>query len=119
MIVRTAAQRPVVFAICFFNRKVIDARNAAAHEAVAIELPVLVAVGAVPQPCSSCLSFAKQTTKHTTTTTQKTKKKQKTNTHTHFRRRNCTMASRPDRNSARLRHVRAGGGAGGARAGAR
>src|SRR6476620_3446467 len=43
-----AAKRPMIFSFAFTDRKVIDARNAQAHQAVLVELPVLVAVTAKP-----------------------------------------------------------------------
>ena len=44
MIVRTATERPVVQAIRFANRQVVDARVAMRHQAVFVELPVFVPV---------------------------------------------------------------------------
>jgi len=38
----------MIFSFAFTDRKVIDARNAQAHQAVLVELPVLVAVTAKP-----------------------------------------------------------------------
>src|SRR5438105_9571282 len=46
--VGTAAQRPVVFAIALFDRQIVDAGDAQAHQAVLVEFPVLVAVAAEP-----------------------------------------------------------------------
>src|SRR5262249_13243441 len=46
--VGTAAERPVVFALALFNRKIIDAGNTQLHQAVLVEFPVLVAVAAEP-----------------------------------------------------------------------
>ena len=48
MIVRPAPQRPVILAFAFFDRQVIDARDAQTHQPVLIELPVLVAIAAKP-----------------------------------------------------------------------
>src|ERR1700743_1894142 len=48
MIVGTAAERPVGLAGGFFNGKIVDAGVAMMHDAVLIELPVFVAVGAIP-----------------------------------------------------------------------
>src|SRR5262245_43825340 len=48
MVVWTPAERPAVFPIGLANRKVVEARDAPAHEAVLCEFPVLVAVGAEP-----------------------------------------------------------------------
>src|SRR5215471_10740979 len=50
MIVRTAAERPMVFAVAFLDGKVIDAGNAKTHQAVLVEFPVFVAVAAIPMP---------------------------------------------------------------------
>src|SRR3954470_35242 len=48
MIVGTAAGRPVIFAVPGLDRKVVDARDAEPHQAVLVELPVLVAVASKP-----------------------------------------------------------------------
>src|SRR5215470_17127297 len=48
MIVRAAAERPVVFALALLDRKIVDAGNAKPHQAVLVEFPVLVAVAAEP-----------------------------------------------------------------------
>src|SRR5215471_4068733 len=50
MIVRATAERPMVFALALLDRKVVDAGDAKPHQAVLIELPVLVAVTAEPAP---------------------------------------------------------------------
>src|SRR5262245_41737994 len=46
--VRTATERPVIFAICFQNGKIVDAGKPEGHEAVLIKFPVLIAIGAKP-----------------------------------------------------------------------
>ena len=48
MIVRAAAERPVVFAVGFLDRQVVDACMPMRHEARFVELPVLVAIAAKP-----------------------------------------------------------------------
>src|SRR5262245_34726019 len=48
MIVRPPSERPVILAIRGSNGKIIDARDPPAHEALLIELPVLVAVRPKP-----------------------------------------------------------------------
>ena len=48
VIIWTSAQRPAVLPVGFLDRKVVDARDAAAHEAVLVELPILVAIRAEP-----------------------------------------------------------------------
>ena len=48
MIVRAATERPVIFAVAFLDRSIVDAGNAQAHQAVLVEFPVLVAVAAEP-----------------------------------------------------------------------
>jgi hypothetical protein len=48
VIVRAVPQGPAVLSIALRNRQVIDTRNPAAHEAVFVELPILVAVGSRP-----------------------------------------------------------------------
>src|SRR5262245_53062596 len=50
MVVGTAAERPVEFPLPLGDGQVVDAGEAAAHQAVGIELPVLVAVAAEPAP---------------------------------------------------------------------
>jgi len=39
---------PVIFALALGNRQIVDAGEASAHQAVLVELPVLIAVGAEP-----------------------------------------------------------------------
>ena len=48
MFIRPPTERPKKFALTLGDGVLIDAGNAAAHQAVGIEFPVLVAVGAVP-----------------------------------------------------------------------
>src|ERR1044072_1257778 len=48
MVIRPPAERPMEFAVARGNGKVIDARDATLHEPAIVELPVLVAVGAMP-----------------------------------------------------------------------
>src|SRR4030088_2119513 len=48
MPIRSTSKRPTVFAVCFLDRQVVDARVTPAHQPVLVELPVLVAVGAKP-----------------------------------------------------------------------
>ena len=48
MVVGAAAERPVVFALALLDRKIVDAGDAQAHQAVLVEFPVLVAVAAEP-----------------------------------------------------------------------
>ena len=48
MIVRTTAERPVIEAVLLADRQIVDARDAHPHQAVLVELPVLVAVRAEP-----------------------------------------------------------------------
>jgi hypothetical protein len=44
MIIGPAAKRPVILALTLADREVIYAGDAAAHKAIRIELPVLVAI---------------------------------------------------------------------------
>jgi len=48
VIIRTATKRPVIAALALRDRKIVDAGNAQAHQAVLVELPILVAVAAEP-----------------------------------------------------------------------
>src|ERR1700734_3495818 len=48
MVVGTPAGRPEILAVGFDNRQVVDAGDALAHQAVLVELPELVAIGAEP-----------------------------------------------------------------------
>src|SRR6186713_987997 len=48
MVIRPAPCGPVILPLALLDGMVVDARDAALHEAVFIELPVLVAVGAEP-----------------------------------------------------------------------
>src|SRR4249920_3474677 len=44
----TAAERPMVLAVRLRQRQVVDAGDAHPHQAVLVELPIFVAVAAVP-----------------------------------------------------------------------
>src|SRR5580704_8188258 len=48
MIVGTAAQRPVEFALRFFDGEIVDTSVAVMHDTVFVELPVFISVGAEP-----------------------------------------------------------------------
>src|SRR5262245_60636747 len=48
MVVGAPAERPVIFAFAFLERQIVDAGDAQAHQAVLVELPVLVAIAAEP-----------------------------------------------------------------------
>ena len=48
MIVGTATKRPVVAALALRDREIVDAGNPQPHQAVLVELPILVALAAKP-----------------------------------------------------------------------
>src|ERR1051326_278187 len=48
VVIGTATQWPVEFALALGDRKVVDAGDAASHQTMLVELPILVAVGAEP-----------------------------------------------------------------------
>src|SRR5262249_18413672 len=48
VIVGTATEGPVIFALAILDRQVVDAGDTSPHQAVVVELPVLVAVAAKP-----------------------------------------------------------------------
>src|SRR5271165_5146439 len=48
MLVRTTPQRPVIFAVRFFDRKIIDARQPQTHQTIFVKFPILVAIRAEP-----------------------------------------------------------------------
>src|SRR5262252_8347681 len=48
VVIRPPPKGPAVFPIVFSNREIVDAGDAASHQAVFIELPVLVAIGTKP-----------------------------------------------------------------------
>src|SRR5258705_2335465 len=48
MFVGTTPERPMILPPALFNREIVDAGDAPPHEAMLVELPVLVAVGAEP-----------------------------------------------------------------------
>src|ERR1700677_2574451 len=48
MIVGTPSERPVILPFRFFDREIVDAGVSMMHDAVLIELPVFVAIGAKP-----------------------------------------------------------------------
>src|SRR6266403_4349858 len=48
MIVGAAAERPVILALAFRDREVVDAGDTQTHQAMLVEFPVLVAIAAEP-----------------------------------------------------------------------
>src|ERR1043165_726917 len=48
MVIGPAAQRPMILALAFLDGQVVDAGDAQPNQALAIELPILVAVAAMP-----------------------------------------------------------------------
>ena len=44
MLIRTPAERPMIFSLRFFDRKIVDARVPAPHQSMFIKFPILVAV---------------------------------------------------------------------------
>src|SRR5215475_10283938 len=48
MIVRTAPERPMIFAFAFLDRQVVDAGDAKAHQPLIVELPIFIAIAAKP-----------------------------------------------------------------------
>src|ERR1700676_2183188 len=50
MVVGATAERPVIFSFALLDRKIIDARDAQAHQAMLVEFPVLIAIAAEPIP---------------------------------------------------------------------
>ena len=48
MIVGTTTKRPVISSLALLDRKIVDAGNAQTHQAVLVELPILVTVAAKP-----------------------------------------------------------------------
>src|SRR5437879_4286140 len=50
MPVGSASERPAVFAVRLFDREIIDAREAHAHQPVVVVFPIFVSVRTVPVP---------------------------------------------------------------------
>src|SRR5262245_19561518 len=48
VVIRAPAERPVILALACGNGQIVDARDAPLHEPAIVELPVLVAVRAIP-----------------------------------------------------------------------
>src|SRR5215813_9576657 len=48
MPIGTATRRPMILALRFLDRKVVDGGKPCGHEPVVIKLPVLIAIGAIP-----------------------------------------------------------------------
>ena len=44
----TAAERPMIFSLRLLDREIVDGCVAKTHQAIVIELPVLIAIGAEP-----------------------------------------------------------------------
>ena len=54
MRVGAPAKRPMIFAVRFFDRKIVDAGKPPLHQAVRIEFPVFITVG--PKPISAIIA---------------------------------------------------------------
>src|ERR1700682_1093395 len=50
MAVGATTERPVVFSVALLDRKIIDARDTQAHQAIVVKFPILVAIAAEPIP---------------------------------------------------------------------
>src|SRR5947209_12556070 len=48
MTVRTAPERPMIFAVALPDRQIVDAGDPPAHQPILVEFPVLIAVAAKP-----------------------------------------------------------------------
>jgi hypothetical protein len=48
MVVWALAKRPMILAIGVLDRKIVDACIPGPHQAVIVELPILVSIGSVP-----------------------------------------------------------------------
>jgi len=48
MVIRALAERPMIFALRFSDREIIDARQAQSHKASVVEFPVFIAIRAEP-----------------------------------------------------------------------
>jgi hypothetical protein len=48
MIIGTTAKRPKIFAIRFLDGEIVDACESQPHQAIVVEFPILVAIGAIP-----------------------------------------------------------------------
>src|SRR5659263_528504 len=64
MIVWASPQRPMVLAVPFFNRQIVDTGDAALHLAILSELPVLIAIRAEPITCI-IMPFIRETNRNT------------------------------------------------------
>src|SRR5882757_7328835 len=48
MVIGTSTEEPVIFALAVFDRQVVDAGNPPSHQALFVELPILVAIALKP-----------------------------------------------------------------------
>src|SRR5258705_13952721 len=48
MVIGAPTEEPVIFALAVFDRQVVDAGDAPSHQALFVELPILVAVATKP-----------------------------------------------------------------------
>src|SRR6266567_3607381 len=48
MVIGASAEEPVIFALAIFDRQVVDAGDPPSHQALFVELPILVAIAAKP-----------------------------------------------------------------------
>src|SRR3954463_12214298 len=48
MVIGASTEEPVIFALAIFDRQVVDAGDPPSHQALFVELPILVAIAAKP-----------------------------------------------------------------------
>ena len=95
MIIGAASARPVKFSVRHGDRMFVDGRQATAHEAVGIELPVLIAIGAKPTS-AVVVEFIGKSHRDAIVV------------EFYLRVRKASISARPLMNSARMHHVLSG-----------
>src|SRR6476659_593491 len=48
MVITASTEEPVIFALAIFDRQIVDAGDPPSHQALFVELPILVAIAAKP-----------------------------------------------------------------------
>src|SRR6266853_5360636 len=106
MVIGASTEGPVIFALAIFDRQVVDAGDPPSHQALFVELPILVAIAAKPVAGIVvpfiCKSYAKRTAIRLSRNAQTSLISRYSSSRIHLRTRNASMDSRPRMNSARL-----------------
>src|SRR5258707_12172371 len=105
MVIGPSTEEPVIFAFAFFDRQVIDAGDPPSHQALFVELPILVAIATKPVARIVVPFICKAHGYPVVAKRPDLLVSRYSSSRIHLRMRNASMASRPQMNSARLRQM--------------